>query len=256
VRASRNRDIRLYGVMALAFIASVAATITWCESMSAMPGMRMPGGWSMTMTWMRTPGQTWLAAGGTFLAMWTFMMAAMMLPTFAPVLRRFQRRGHRRAMQAISLATGYFGVWAAVGLLLFPIGVGFNALAMRNEMLSKVTPLLGALVVMIAGALQFMSWKTRALARCRHEEGCCDAWWGKPRDALPVGMRLGLKCAYCCAPLTAVLLVTGVMELVVMALITIAISSERLARSVAVVRMVGVGMLISGIVLVRRAMLI
>ena len=25
----------------------------------------------MTMVWMRMPGETWLAAGGKFLAMWT-----------------------------------------------------------------------------------------------------------------------------------------------------------------------------------------
>ena len=63
MRASQTSDLRLYGVAALAFIASTALTVGWCKSMSAMPGMEMPGGWIMTMTWMRSPGQTWLEAG-------------------------------------------------------------------------------------------------------------------------------------------------------------------------------------------------
>jgi len=257
MRPSQNRDVRLCGVTALTFIASVAATVAWCKSMAAMPGMDMPGGWTMTMTWMRVPGQTWLEAGGTFLAMWTIMMVAMMLPVFTPELLRLRREAHRgRAMPAIGFAAGYFGVWASVGLLLFPVGVGFNALAMRSEMLSKVTPLLVGLVVMIAGALQFTSWKTRALVCCRHEEGGCCSKQTMPRNGLRAGARLGLKCANCCAPLTAVLLVIGVMDLVAMMLIAIAISAERLTRSVNMARAVGAGMLISGVVLVGRAILI
>jgi predicted metal-binding membrane protein len=257
LRASQKDDLRLYGVAALAFIASTTITVAWCKPMSAMPGMKMPGGWTMTMMWMRAPGQTWLEAGGTFLAMWTVMMAAMMLPVFAPALRRIRREARRSgAVPAIGFAVGYFGVWSAVGLVLFPVGVGFNALAMRSEMLSKVTPLLGGLVAMIAGTLQFTSWKTRALVCCRLEEDCCGSQWLMPRDGLRAGARLGLKCAYCCAGLTAFLLVTGVMDLVVMALVAIAITAERLTNAVNVARMVGAGMLICGIVLVGRAILI
>ncbi|GAC1670105.1 MAG: hypothetical protein NVS9B2_15710 [Steroidobacteraceae bacterium] len=248
--------LRLYGVAALVYIVSAATTVVWCRSTSTMPGMEMPGGWTMTMAWMRMPGQTWLEAGGTFLAMWTVMMVTMMLPAFAPALQRFRRAERcRGAMPTIGFAAGYFGVWAAVGLLLFPLGVGFNALAMRSEMLSEVTPLLGGLVVMIAGALQFTSWKTRALLRCRHEEHCCGSQRMMPRDALRAGARLGLRCVCCCAALTAILLVTGVMDLLAMTLVNIAISAERLTRSVNVARVVGAGVLTSGIFLVGRAIL-
>ena len=45
----------------------------------AMREMPMPGGWTMSMTWMRVPGQTW-AGAASFLAMWIAMMVAMMLP--------------------------------------------------------------------------------------------------------------------------------------------------------------------------------
>ena len=58
------------GVSALLFAASAAVTIVWCESMSAMGGTAMPGGWTMSMAWMRMPGQTWPGAAASFLGMW------------------------------------------------------------------------------------------------------------------------------------------------------------------------------------------
>ena len=56
------------------------------RSMSAMGGMPMPGGWTMSMPWMRMPGQSWPAAAASFLGMWIVMMAAMMLPSLVPML--------------------------------------------------------------------------------------------------------------------------------------------------------------------------
>ena len=56
------------GISALLFAASAAVTVVWCASMSSMPGMPMPGGWTMSMAWMRMPGQTWIGAAASFLA--------------------------------------------------------------------------------------------------------------------------------------------------------------------------------------------
>jgi hypothetical protein len=57
--SERTSERAFFGVSALLFAASAAATIVWCASMSAMGGMPMPGGWTMSMAWMRMPGQTW-----------------------------------------------------------------------------------------------------------------------------------------------------------------------------------------------------
>src|SRR5688500_14395125 len=80
-RASRQAFL---GVAALCFVASAAITVAWCISMSAMGGMAMPGGWTMSMAWMRMPGQSWANAAAMFLAMWIVMMVAMMLPSLVP----------------------------------------------------------------------------------------------------------------------------------------------------------------------------
>src|SRR5439155_21662824 len=79
-----------FAVSALLFAASAAITIVWCASMSAMGGMLMPGGWTMSMAWMRMPGQTWPGAAASFLGMWVVMMVAMMLPSLVPMLRRYR----------------------------------------------------------------------------------------------------------------------------------------------------------------------
>jgi predicted metal-binding membrane protein len=78
-----------FGALALLFAASAALTIGWCASMSAMDEMPMPGGWTMSMAWMRMPGQTWPSAAASFLGMGVVMMVAMMLPSLVPMLWRY-----------------------------------------------------------------------------------------------------------------------------------------------------------------------
>ena len=56
-----------------------------------MDEMPMPGGWTMSMAWMRMPGQTWPGAAASFLGMWVVMMVAMMLPSLVPMLSRYRR---------------------------------------------------------------------------------------------------------------------------------------------------------------------
>src|SRR5580704_19147506 len=103
-------------VSALLFAACSAVTAVWCASMSAQGGMPMPGGWTMSMAWMRMPGQTWLGAAASFLAMWVVMMVAMMLPSLAPMLWRYRQAVRWRGEPCIGRLTllaglGYFFVW-------------------------------------------------------------------------------------------------------------------------------------------------
>ena len=75
-------------VVTLLFLASLAATIAGGATMSAMDGMPMPGGWTMSMVWLQPDGRSWPAAAASFLGMWMAMMVAMMLPSLMPVLWR------------------------------------------------------------------------------------------------------------------------------------------------------------------------
>src|SRR5437870_8261039 len=114
--SERASQYAFLGVSALLFAASAAVTIVWCASMSAMGGMPMPGGWTMSMAWMRMPSQTWPGATASFLGMWVAMMVAMMLPSLVPMLWRYRqavgRTGETRLGRLTALVgVGYFFVW-------------------------------------------------------------------------------------------------------------------------------------------------
>lgn len=98
---------------------------------------------------------------------------------------------------------------------------------MRFPVLARAMPIAIGAVVLIAGALQFTTWKARQLACC-HETPVLPAHAGA---AWRYGLRLGLRRIGCCANLTAVLLVVGVMDIPAMAALTVAITVERLAPS-------------------------
>ena len=255
-RASRRAFL---GVSALLFATGVAVTIVWCASMSAMGGMPMPGGWTMSMAWMRMPGQTWPGAAVSFLGMWGAMMVAMMLPSLVPMLWRYRqavgRAGGTRAGRLTVLAgLGYFFVWTVAGMAVFPLGVALAAVEMRLPALARAVPIAAGVVVLIAGAVQFTAWKARHLARCREAPGRSRALSADAGTAWRYGLRLGLRCGRCCANLMAVLLVIGVMDLRAMAFVTAAITAERLAPAgERVARVIGAVAVGAGVFLIARA---
>src|SRR3982075_193988 len=232
--SERASQQAFFGVSALLFAASTAVTIVWCAAMSTMGEMPMPGGWTMSIAWMRMPGQTWPGAAASFLGMWVVMMVAMMLPSLVPMLWLYRqavgRTGETRLGWLTALvAVGYFFVWTAFGMAAFPLGVELAALEMQLPALARAVPIAVGVVVLIAGVLQFTASKAHHLACCR------DA----PRRGRPLpadagtawrhGLHLGLHCSHCCFGLMAILLVIGVMDLRVMAVVAAAIPVERLA---------------------------
>ena len=249
---------RFLGVSALIFTASVVITVYWCASMSAMGEMPMPGGWSMSMMWMRMPGQSWPGAATSFLGMWVVMMMAMMLPSLTPMLSRFREAvaataGTRPVQLTILVAVGYSFVWAVLGLMIFIVGASFSVLEMQFTALARTAPILAGLVVLAAGALQLTRWKARRLACCRSTpQGSC-RFPANPTSAWRYGLRIGIQCSYCCAGFTAILLVIGVMDLRAMAVVTAAISLERLLPGgERVARATGVVVFAAGFILLLR----
>jgi len=202
--------------------------------MSVMGQMSMPGGWTMSMAWMRMPGQTWASAALSFLGMWIVMMVAMMLPSLIPMLRRYREAvagagSTRLGPLTAIVGAGYFFLWTVFGVAAFPLGVALATLEMREPSLSRAVPLAVGVVVLVASAVQFTGWKARHLRCCREPPGSRRTLPGDAATAWRHGVGLGLHCINCCAGLMAVLLVLGVMDLRTMALVSVAITVERLA---------------------------
>jgi len=231
-RAGRAVDLSLLWPCALLFLASAGVTIAWCGSMDG--GMPMPGGWTMSMAWMRMPGQSLPQAAASFMAMWVVMMAAMMLPSLASMLSSYRRGLRRYGASRLGAATalagaGYFCAWTAFGAAVYPLGTLLASAEMRSAALARLVPLATGAVLLLAGAAQLTAWKARRLWDCRDPLACCGPAADGPRGAFRHGLRLGLHCCQCCAGLIAALLVAGVMDLRVMALVTAATTIERLA---------------------------
>jgi predicted metal-binding membrane protein len=246
-------------VSALLFAASAVTTVVWCGSMSTMGEMAMPGGWSVSMAWMRMPGQTWLGAGTSFLGMWVAMMFAMMLPSLVPMLWRYRQALCRTAKARLGRLTalagvGYFFVWTLLGMAAFPLGVTVAALEMQLPQLARAVPVATGAVVLLAGMLQFSAWKRHRLACCREAPRCAAKLLPDAATAWRHGVHFGLQCSYCCAGLTVVLLVMGVMDLRAMGVVTAAITAERIPQFGArVARAIGALAIGAGLFLIARA---
>jgi predicted metal-binding membrane protein len=242
-RASRQTFL---GISALLFTISAALTIVCCASMSAMGAMPMPGGWRMSMAWMRMPGQTWPGAVGSFLGMWVVMMMAMMLPSLVPMLWRYRqslaRTGETRLGLRALVGAGYFFVWTVLGVAAFPLGIALAAIEMQQPALARGVPIAGGVVVLIAGSVQFTAWKARQLNCCRATAGYGRVLRADAVTAWRHGLRIGVDCSQCCAGLMATLLVIGVMDLRAMAVVTAATTVGRLAPgSPRIARATGLG---------------
>lgn len=257
--SERTSQRGFFAFTALLFAASAAATIIWCTSMSAMGKMPMPGGWTMSMVWMRMPGQTWLGATVGFLGMWAVMMVAMMLPSLVPMLWRYRQAvGRSREARVDGLTAivgvGYFFVWTLFGAAAFTLGVALTTVGMQQPQLARAAPAAVGVVVLIAGCFQFTPWKARHLAYCREAPGRAGKLPINAGAAWRYGLQLGLHCSQCCIGLMAILLVIGVMDLRVMAVVAAAITIERLApASERVDRVTGLLACGAGIFLIARA---
>ena len=164
-------------------------------------------------------------------------------------------------------------------MAVFSLGAALAAIGMQQPALARAVPIAAGVVVLIAGALQFSAWKAHHLACCREHPprlarmsprarrdlpkrpAAAEAGTGRgrtvPADAGTAwrhGLRLGLHCSYCCAGPMAVLLVIGVMDLRVMAVVAAAITVERLGPDGdRVARSIGAVVVGAGLFLIVRA---
>lgn len=232
---------RFIAVCALVFAASVSATVYFCRSMCCE--MEMPGGWNMSMMWMRMRGQNWSASALSFLLMWLAMMVAMMLPSALPTFLRTRRR----LTALCCMAIGYFAIWAAAGVGTYAFGVAFAAVAMQSESFSRGVPLLLSALLIAAGGIQFTRWKMAHLSRCRSPFGCAISC-PQHETSFRLGCKQGVACCVCCVAPMTIQLALGVMNPLVMIAVATIIAAERLLpRPAIVARLIGISAIIAGV---------
>jgi predicted metal-binding membrane protein len=252
-------DRAFFGVSTFLFVASAMLTIVLCASMSKMDGMPMPGGWTMSMTWMRMPGQTWLSAGLSFLMMWTVMMVAMMLPSLVSMLWRYRQavdRSENVRLGPLTVVVGaaYFFVWTLFGIAAFPLGIALAKVEMQHPAIARAVPIAVGVIVLFGGLLQLTAWKARHLNCCREAPGLGHTLAADAGTAWRHGLRLGFHCSRCCVGLISILLVIGVMDIRAMAIVAAVITLERLVPSgESVARAIGAIIITIGVFMIVQA---
>lgn len=193
-RPLERRDLAVYGLVLLAAGAWLAL---W------LGGDRLHGGHGAHAA---APGLL------GFVAAWTLMSVAMMLPTTLPLVAVFRQvvaRRRNRATLALLLAGGYVAVWSAAGVAAYAITTGWGALAAQSAWLQGLAGFGQAGLLLTAGAFQFSSLKYRCLDRCRSPAGLVMAHWRGGREALRsfhLGVLHGLYCVGCCWALMLLML--------------------------------------------------
>jgi predicted metal-binding membrane protein len=180
------------------------------------------------------PGTMGLGVLG-FVALWTVMMAAMMLPSVHPVVSLYLHRlrsepsGRVRVLRTTGLVAGYLTTWSAFGLVAFGLARAGGELAERSP---DAAPWVGAGALVAAGLYQFTPAKDFCLSHCRSPISFLLHYGnvkGRARD-FQVGVRHGAFCVGCCWGLMVGLLVVGIMSLGWMAAIATVVLLEKTWR--------------------------
>jgi predicted metal-binding membrane protein len=236
----RDRAGVLTSVVLLALAAAAWARVLLVPMVDDMPGMGMV----MPPT---------VVDGLAYVAAWTIMMAAMMLPSALPMIGLYaamQRNGSPRGqVVAVALFTSiYLGLWALTGVPIYLGSVALGALTQK----ALAYGVAGTLVV--AGLFQVSPLKQTCLRHCRSPLGFLFGHWRAGwRGGLEMGWAHALYCLGCCWALMVVLVVAGAMGLPWVLLIAAAVATEKLVpRGERVAYVIGAVLILLGVAVAVR----
>ena len=193
--------------------------------------------------------------------MWAVMMVGMMVPSAAPMIlafasinRRRRERGSPYVPTAVFLS-GYLLVWVG-----FSVAATVAQVALILAILGSpnmVSPIIGGVLLLAAGAFQLSPLKSVCLRHCRTPMGfITNDWREGHRGALLMGLHHGGYCLGCCWALMGLLFLLGVMNLLwIAALAAFVLVEKVLPAGVWVGRAAGVGLLAWGVWLLADAFL-
>jgi len=161
--------------------------------------------------------------------MWAVMMAAMMLPSAAPMILVHRRMSQRGDGANAFFVAAYLLAWSAFSLVAAGAQWAMQSLGVMSGMLVMTDAWLAGSVLVAAGIYQFTPGKEACLANCRTPIGFLATEW-RPgnRGAFRMGLKHGITCIGCCWGLMAALFVFGVMSLVAIVLLASAVAGEKL----------------------------
>lgn len=220
-----DRVLVVAGLLAVVIL-SWTYLLTGAGMVQAMGDMLMP----MSMEpW--TPGHAALV-----FAMWAVMMAAMMLPSAAPMILLYSIIARSKAASGELVTAsggfmlGYVAVWAAFSLAAAALQYVLELSALLSPMMETTSTFLAGAVLITAGLYQWTPLKQFCLRHCRSPiEFLTTHWRAGVRGAFVMGFRHGAYCVGCCWLLMLLLFVGGVMNFTWIGGIALFILIEKLA---------------------------
>ncbi len=182
----------------------------------------------------QTMGLTMEMSAALFIVLWVVMMIAMMFPTAAPMILMFtavyagKRRQEQPFVPTWVFISAYLLIWTLFGVLAYPLALGSEKLAEQSMWLMQNASRLGGVILVIAGLYQLSPLKRVCLSKCRTPlQFILGSWHGGYGGAFRMGLEHGAYCLGCCWLLFVILFPLGIMNIAVMALLTVLIYAEK-----------------------------
>lgn len=188
--------------------------------------------------------------------MWFVMMIAMMTPSVTPLVIIFTLINRKRQQQQnpyISsgyLLSGYFLIWAAFSLFATLLQWLLQRASLLNPEMITTSKVLGGIILIAAGIFQFTPLKNTCLSNCRSPIGFIHQHWKDGKGgAIRMGIQNGVYCLGCCWILMILLFVSGIMNILWIAIISLFVLIEKFLSSVKVISfIVGIALIAYGII--------
>jgi predicted metal-binding membrane protein len=214
-------------------------------TMQEMGGMTMP-----MSAW------PWTAAHAVLMFfMWLIMMAAMMLPSAAPVILLYgtisRRSNAQISVAPILFAIGYVAVWSCFGLAALFAQFLLEWAELLSPMMEATSAGLSGALLIAAGIYQFTPLKRSCLRICRSPLDFLMSHWRSGKlGAFEMGARHGIYCVACCWGLMLLLFVGGLMNLMWIVGLAVYVLIEKLvAGGQRLAQITGVLLVASGMIL-------
>jgi predicted metal-binding membrane protein len=220
--ARQMSPLRSLNPVSTAALLLAAALAAWIVAVNRMQGMDTGPGTDLgDLAW--------------YLGIWVTMMAAMMLPSVAPMVLLYARVSHGRHRQRRAsfiptwvFVAGYLAAWTAYGLLAY--GVFRLVTVVESGFLAwdEAGPYVAGGAIAAAGLYQLTPLKELCLRHCRGPMHFILQGWHEGRiGAIRMGAEHGLYCVGCCWGLMVILFTLGVMSLFWMAAVAGIIFAEK-----------------------------
>jgi predicted metal-binding membrane protein len=189
-------------------------------------------------------------------AMWSVMMAAMMLPSASPLLLLYGGVARRSGSAAYApsfvylVAAGYLAAWIAFSAAATCVQRVLTELLALDPMMTLVSRRTSGVLLLAAGIYQVLPIKRACLQHCRAPVSYLTEH-AQPGagGAFRLGLHHGLYCLGCCWVLMLLLFAGGVMNLWMIGGLTIVVLIEKIApfgdaaRYIVAALLIGAGVL-------------